>query len=78
MVSALYQSRPRSAGGTREFTRDSVSFGWESLKQLYAREVERMRSGQMTRVPKLRESHILRDSWTRLNVVMQGILYFLS
>lgn len=74
MVSALYQSRPRATGGTRDFTKGGVSFGWQSLKGLYARELERMQSGQLTRVPKLRQSHILRDSWTRLNVLPSMIM----
>ena len=74
MVSALYQSRPKSAGGTREFTKSGVSFGWEVLKGLYSREMERMKNGQLTRVPKLRESHIIRDSWTRLNVLPSKVM----
>lgn len=74
MVSALYQSRPKSAGGTREFTKSGVSFGWEVLKGLYSREMERMKNGQLTRVPKLRESHIVRDSWTRLNVLPSKVM----
>ena len=69
MISALFQSRPKSSGGTREFTKGGVTFGWKSVKELYHREVERMQNGQLTRVPKLKESHIIRDSWTRLNVL---------
>ena len=49
--------------------KDGVQFGWKSTQSLYARELECMRAGQVTRVPKLKESHIVRDSWTRLNVL---------
>ena len=69
MVSALFQSRPKASGGTRGFQKGGISFGWESLKELYSREIQRMEHGQLTLVPKLKESYILRDSWTRLNVL---------
>lgn len=74
MISALFQSRPKEAGGTRSFKKGRVSFGWKSLQDLYQREVERMKTGQATRVPKLRESHIIRDSWTRLNVLPSKVM----
>lgn len=74
MVSALFQSRPKDVGGTRCLKKGGVSFGWKSIQDLYQREVERMRAGQATRVPKLRESHIIRDSWTRLNVVPSKVM----
>ncbi len=32
------------------------------------REVERMRTNNLVRVPGLRENHVYRDPWTRLNV----------
>ena len=33
-----------------------------------------MKAGMTTRVPKLKESHILRDSWTRLNVLPSKVM----
>lgn len=74
MVSALFQSRPRDVGGTRTFEKNGVEFGWKSVQDLYRREVDRMKSGQARRVPKLRESHIIRDSWTRLNVLPSKVM----
>ncbi len=35
---------------------------------------ERMQAGQATRVPKLKQSHIVRDSWTRLNVLPSKVM----
>lgn len=77
MVSALFQSRPRASGGTRGFEKSGVCFGWKSLKELYHREIVRMQHGQLTRVPKLKESHIIRDSWTRLNVLPSKVMQVL-
>ena len=44
-------------------------FGWTVIEDLYGREISRIRAGQCSRVPKLKESYIRRDSWTRLNVL---------
>ena len=74
MISALFQSRAKDAGGTRYFKKNGMSFGWKFIKDLYQREVERMKAGQTTRVPKLKESHIVRDSWTRLNVLPSKVM----
>ena len=41
---------------------------------MWAREVERMKANKMTRVPKLKQSYIIRDSWTRLNVAPAKIM----
>ena len=69
MVSALYQSRPKFSSGTRDFVKDKHHFGWKTIQDMHKREVERIKSGQITRVPKLKESFVRRDSWTRLNVL---------
>lgn len=45
-----------------------VNYGWKGLEDLFLREVERARTNQLRRVPDLKESHIHRDCWTRLNV----------
>lgn len=37
MISALFQSRAKDAGGTRCFKKNGVSFGWKSIKGLYQR-----------------------------------------
>lgn len=67
-------SRERSVGGTRDFVKGGHSFGWKVVEDMYKREVKRMSSGQVARVPKLKESHIVRDSWTRLNVLPSKVL----
>lgn len=74
MVSALFQSRAKSAGGTRDFVKGGVHFGWKTVQDLYKRELDRIKAGQATRVPKLKESHIQRDSWTRLNVLPSKVM----
>lgn len=65
MIAALHSSRP---GGTKNFEIDGCNFGWKALEDMFFREVERARTNQLRRVKDLKESHIYRDSWTRLNV----------
>ena len=43
-------------------------------QKLYARECARVDEGQARMVPKLRQAHILRDSWTKLNVTPAKIM----
>ena len=74
MISALFQSRAKAAGGTRDFVKSGHHFGWKTIQDLYKRELDRIKSGQITRVPKLKESHIRRDSWTRLNVLPSKVM----
>ncbi len=42
--------------------------GWEAIIGMYERECERRSTENARMVPKLREIHVLRDSWTKLNV----------
>ena len=74
MVSTLFQSRPRARGGTRTLQKAGKPITWKTVEDMYSREVERMQAGQATRIPKLKESHILRDSWTRLNVLPSKVM----
>ena len=74
MVSALFQSREKVTGGTRSFVKDGRHFGWKVIQDLYKRELERIKKGQITRVPKLKKSYIRRDSWTRLNVLPSKVM----
>lgn len=78
MVSALFQSRPRERGGTRKSTINSCTFGWSVIEDMYKRELQRIRSGHCSRVPKLKESYICCDSWTRLNVQPSKIMQVLT
>lgn len=71
MVSALHSSRP---GGTKNFMRHGVHFGWLDIQSLKAREDDRCRNGQLRFVPGLLQSYVDRDSWTRLNVKPSKIM----
>ena len=66
MINALFSSKE---GGTKEFRRgDGVSFGWQTITDLYKRELARVDQGCTRMVPRLKEAHCLRDAWTKLNV----------
>ena len=65
MISQLYQSRPSA---TRDFEFKGVHFGWKAIEDMYRRELARIKANTIVRVPGLKESYIVRDSWTRLNV----------
>ena len=64
-INALFSSRP---GGTKSFNLDGIDFGWQAIQGMFARECERRDAGKARMVPKLRETHVIRDSWTKLNV----------
>uniref|UniRef100_A0A1X7V628 Transposable element P transposase-like RNase H domain-containing protein n=1 Tax=Amphimedon queenslandica TaxID=400682 RepID=A0A1X7V628_AMPQE len=73
MIAALYSSRDN--GGTKSFVNeDSVHFGWETIEDVYKVDMKRAKNGQTRRVLKLKYSHIIRDSWTRLNVLPAKIM----
>lgn len=65
MINALFSSR---CDGTKQFQLEGVTFGWQSVIDLYQRECTRRNRGEARMVPGLREAHVLRDSWTKLNV----------
>ena len=75
MIAALYSSRPQ---GTKEFTQDSVQFGWKTIQKVFAEDLERAENGLSRKVPGLKYAHVYRDNWTRLNVrpakIMQVLL----
>ena len=78
MINALFSSQ---TGGTKGFrhSKDGDMFGWKAIIDLYARECQRREMGQARIVPKLRETYVLRDSWTKLNVlpakIMQVVIF---
>ena len=41
---------------------------------MYVRECDKMKSGLARTVPKLREIHIIQDSWTTLNIAPAKIM----
>jgi len=67
MINALFSSK---RGGTKLFQRgkEKSSFGWTSIVDMYNREVDRARKQCTRMVPRLKEVHVLRDAWTKLNV----------
>lgn len=77
MIAALYSSRPQ---GTKEFTQDSVQFGWKTIQKVFAEDLERAQNGLSRKMPGLKYAHMYRDNWTRLNVrpakIMQVYQYF--
>ena len=79
MINALFSSQ---TGGTKSFrhSKDGDMIGWKAIIDMYARECQRREMGQARIVPKLRETYVLRDSWTKLNVlpakIMQVVIFF--
>ena len=71
MVNALFSSR---MDGTKRFQLEGNLFGWEAVIGMYEREYERRSKGNARMIPKLREIHVLRDSWTKLNVFPAKIM----
>lgn len=65
MINALFSS---ISGGTKEFILQKVLFGWKFILDLWERDCRRISNGKTRMVPKLMEVHIIRDSWTELNV----------
>ena len=66
MINALFSSK---INGTKQFQRaDKPMFGWKAIDDLYQRELERAKLNLTRMVPWLKETHCLRDAWTKLNV----------
>ena len=68
MIAALYASRSNGKNSSNKFLHDEQHFGWENIEAMLAREVLRRTQNRLPRVPGLKESHVYRDPWTRLNV----------
>ena len=72
MINALFSSKEN---GAKKFSHgNGCTFGWKSIIDLYKRELARASCGQARMVPRLREAHCLRDSWTKLNVLPAKIM----
>lgn len=66
MINALFSSKTT---GSKHFKRaDKCTFGWETINNLYQREIDRVSQNLTRMVPRLREAHCLHDAWTKLNV----------
>ncbi len=76
MINALYSSQ---RGGTKSFEMNGINFGWRTIidmfkREVERREVERRNLGAARMVPRLRESYVLRDAWTKLNVAPAKVM----
>ena len=72
MINALFASKD---GGARKFkTPEGIQFGWQAIVDMYQRECQRRDDGVARMIPRLREIHIIRDSWTKLNVTPAKIM----
>lgn len=71
MVAALYSSR---IDGTKDFCKNKTTFGWSTVESVYKSDLYRAKHGVSRRVPGLKYAHIVRDSWTRLNVLPAKIM----
>uniref|UniRef100_A0A1X7SZ13 Transposable element P transposase-like RNase H domain-containing protein n=1 Tax=Amphimedon queenslandica TaxID=400682 RepID=A0A1X7SZ13_AMPQE len=71
MIAALYSSRVE---GTKNFCRNGTTFGWSTIESVYRSDLCRAQKGISRRVPGLKYSYIVRDSWTRLNVLPAKIM----
>ena len=68
MIAALHSSRLDGTNYINQAVSDRGKRQRETMEGMLNREVNRMQSGQLCRVPGLKENHVHRDSWTRLNV----------
>ncbi len=69
-------TRRNERGGTKSFEMNGINFGWRTIidmfkREMFKREVERRNLGA---VPRLRESYVLRDAWTKLNVAPAKVM----
>lgn len=71
MIAALYSLQ---LSGTKSFTKGGVHFGWSTIETVYKSDMHRAQVGVSRRVPGLKYSHVVRDAWTRLNVLPAKIM----
>lgn len=71
MIASLYSSRE---GGTKCFTNEGQCIGWSPIEEVFKLDLKRAKSGLSRRVPGLKYSFVVRDSWTRLNVMPAKIM----
>ena len=79
MINTLFLSQH---GGAKCFLFEGVEFGWQAIIDMYHHEYQRRNNGLARMVPCLREMHVLRDAWMKLNVhpakIMQVCFYTVS
>ena len=75
MVNALFSSRE---DGTKLFMLEGNHFGWDTIIGMYKQECELRNDGRARMVPKLRAIYAIRDSRTKLNVLLAKIMQILD
>ena len=72
MINALFSSK---INGTKAFQRNGKSsFGWKIIDDMYKRELVHAQQNHARMIPQLKETHCLRDAWTKLNVLPAKIM----
>ena len=71
MIAALHSSRQE---GAKDFMRKGSHFGWDTIVGVYKADLYRAKQGITRRVPALKYAYIVRDAWTRLNVLPAKIV----
>ena len=71
MIAALYSSR---FDGTKNFCINGVNFGRDTIEGVYESALYRAQHGISRRVPGLKYAHVVRNNWTRLNVLPAKIM----
>ena len=71
MIAALYSCR---TDGSKNFQNRGVHFGWDTIERVYERDLYRAQHCISRRVPGLKYAHVVRDNWTRLNVLPAKIM----
>lgn len=66
-MNALKSSGDGGCKGFRLHPNSSV-FGWQTIRDLFDRELKRARESKMRRIKGLHRSFITRDAWTKMNV----------
>ena len=71
MISTLHHSQ---TSGTRNLKIEGIEFGWKVIVDMFAREMDRRKCNDRKLVPRMKESFVIRDSWTNLSVEPSKIM----
>ena len=72
MINALFSSK---IDGTKAFQcSGKCTFGWKTIDDMYKKELARAQQNHPRMVPRLKETHCLRNASTKLNVLPAKIM----
>jgi hypothetical protein len=71
MIAALHSSKEE---GTKAFVNGGMVHGWDTIEAVYRSDLSRAKCGVSRHVPNLKYSYVIRDAWTRLNVLPAKIM----